>query len=329
MSDIPTSNAPAAPAAPAATPTTSSAPAPAAAKGSAPAAQNTTAPQGANSVKTDAPAVPGVTETPAEKKARKYQIKVDGQAREIDLDSMNDEELVKRVQLAEAAQRRMQEASEQRKQVESLFKLLKENPIEALKNPALGVDVRKMVEDQILREYEEAQLSEPERKAKELERQLQAREAKIQEYEQAKASEAQRQLEERVFQETQRQFVAALDAADLPRNQETIYMMADVARLNLENGIELSPAQMAAEVKDRLSQMHTHIVRGLDGEKLMSYLGDDVITKVLKYAVERVKAQENNTAFKPPVAQTENDLKTQTANDRRRDMRDARKYFRR
>lgn len=328
MSDIPTSNAPAAPAAPAAPPT-SSAPAPAAAKGAVPAAQNTTAPQGANSVKTDAPAVTGAAETTAEKKARKYQIKVDGQEREIDLDSMNDDELVKRVQLAEAAHRRMQEAAEQRKQVESLFKLLKENPIEALKNPALGVDVRKMVEDQILREYEEAQLSEPERKAKELERQLQERERKIQEYEQAKASEAQRQLEERVFQETQRQFVAALDAADLPRNQETIYMMADVARLNLENGIELSPAQMAAEVKDRLSQMHTHIVRSLDGEKLMSYLGDDVITKVLKYAVEKVKAQENNTAFKPPVQQTENDLKTQTANDRRRDMRDARKYFRR
>lgn len=328
MSDIPTSNAPAAaPTAPGATPAAPQAAA--SGKSAAPAVQNTTAPQGANSVKTDAPAAPGVAETQAEKKARKYQIKVDGQEREIDLDSMNDDELVKRVQLAEAAHRRMQEAAEQRKQVESLFKLLKENPIEALKNPALGVDVRKMVEDQILREYEESQLSEPERKAKELERQLQERERKIQEYEQAKASEAQRQLEERVFQETQRQFVAALDAADLPRNQETIYMMADVARLNLENGIELSPAQMAAEVKDRLTQMHTHIVRGLDGEKLMSYLGDEVITKVLKYALERVKAQENNTAFKPPVQQPENDLKTQTANDRRRDMRDARKYFRR
>jgi hypothetical protein len=244
---------------------------------------------------------------------------------------MKDEELVKRIQKAEAADRRMQEAAEQRKQVEALFDLLKKDPIAALKDPALGVDVRKMVEEQILREYEESQLDEPSRKTKELERQLQAEKAKWQEHEAKQQQIAEQQLHERVFQETQQQFTQALDQADVPRNKETMYMMAEIAQVNLENGIDLSPAQLAAEVKDRISGMHTHIVRSLDGEKLMNYLGDDVITKVLQFAVERVKAQQNAQAFKPAAQQSvaEPEEGESRASQRRRDLQESRKYFRR
>ena len=313
MSDVPASSAPAA--APVSTPasTNSQASAPVS-KGSAPGASNAnvssgggskpsvTTPAGASSVTPDVKAGPP-GETPAEKKARKYQIKVDGKTSEIDLDSMDDETLVKRIQLAEAAQRRMQEAAEQRKQVESLFEMMKKDPIAALKDPALDIDIRKRIEEDILREYEEAQLPEQERKYREQERQLAEREAKIKEFETRQQQASQKQLEERVFQETQTSFMEALELADVPKNRETIYMMADIARINLENGIELSPAQLAAEVKERVTGMHTHITRSLDGEKLMSYLGDDIITKVLKYAVEQVKGTQNETAFKAPSGQ--------------------------
>jgi hypothetical protein len=291
-------------------------------------------PQGASSLPADEqPQVKQEGDGQSQKKPRKYQIKVDGKVSDIDLDSITDDELVKRIQMGTAAQRRMQEAAEMRKNVESLVELLKKDPIAALKDPSLGIDVRKMVEDQILKEYEESQMSEPERKARQLERQLQEREAKIKEFEAQREREAQVALKERVFQETQQQFVEALEQEGIPKSKETIYMMAEIALVNLDHGIELTPAQMASEVRNRIIGNHQHITKLLDGEALMKHLGDDVITKVLKYAVEKVKAQQNQQAGaafsgKPvaPTSDVANDLGTEERPKRRmQDLREWRK----
>jgi hypothetical protein len=277
---------------------------------------NTTSPQGASS-------------TPDVKKAaRKLQIKVDGEVEEVDLESLDDNELTKRFQMAKAANKRMQEAAEARKQFDKFYQTLEKDPLEALKSK--NIDVRKLVEEQILREYEESQMQEPERKVLQRQRELEAREAKIKEMETQIQAKHQTELEERVFQETRNQFLTALESANLPRSDETLYMMADIARINLDNGIDVSPQQMAAEVKNRMQVMHTNIVKDLKGEQLAQYLGDSVVAEVLKFAVEKVKAQQNQQAFQPQ-APSEKPIADFDAPDRpqRRqlDIREWRKYM--
>lgn len=241
--------------------------------------------------------------TPAEaRKARNLSIKVDGQVENIDIDSMDDATLTKQLQLAKAAQKRMQEAAELKKQQESFRDRLKKDPINALKDPEFGVDVRKMIEDQILREYEEQQMDEPTRKAAQMERALSEREAKIKAQEEAYQARETAALNERVFNETKTQFEKALSESGLPNNGHTIAMMAEVAQQNLEAGIEVEPAQLAAEVRERLSQTNAHVFKGMQGEQLAKYLGDSVITEVLKFAVERVKNQQNQAGYTPPKA---------------------------
>ena len=280
------------------------------------AGMNTTSPQGASS-------------TPDVKKAaRKLQIKVDGEVEEVDLESLDDNELTKRFQMAKAANKRMQEAAEARKQFDKFYQTLEKDPLEALKSK--NIDVRKLVEEQILREYEESQMQEPERKVLQRQRELEAREAKIKEMETQIQAKHQTELEERVFQETRNQFLTALESANLPRSDETLYMMADIARINLDNGIDVSPQQMAAEVKNRMQVMHTNIVKDLKGEQLAQYLGDSVVAEVLKFAVEKVKAQQNQQAFQPQ-APSEKPIADFDAPDRpqRRqlDIREWRKYM--
>lgn len=239
--------------------------------------------------------------TPAEaRKARNLSIKVDGQVENIDIDSMDDATLTKQLQLARAAQKRMQEAAELKKQQESFRERLKKDPINALKDPDLGVDVRKMIEDQILREYEEQQMDEPTRKAAQLERSLAEREAKIKAQEEAYQQRETQALNEKVFNETRAQFEKALTESGLPNNGHTIALMAEVAQQNLEAGIELDPSQLAGEVRERLSQTNAHVFKGMQGEQLAKYLGDSVITEVLKFAVERVKNQQNQAGYTPP-----------------------------
>ena len=290
-----------APTAPAAAPASSGTAAP-----SAPASAPSSSGSGGGSV----PATPhGVNPqaldnaTPSEaRKARNLSIKVDGQVENIDIDSMDDATLTKQLQLARAAQKRMQEAAELKKQQESFRDRLKKDPVNALKDPEFGVDVRKMIEDQILREYEEQQMDEPTRKAAQMERSLSEREAKIKEREEAYQAQETKALNERVFNETKSQFEKALAESGLPNNGHTIAMMAEVAQQNLEAGIELDPGQLASEVRERLGQTNAHVFKGMQGEKLAKYLGDEVITEVLKFAVDRVKNQQNQAGYSPPKA---------------------------
>jgi hypothetical protein len=61
----------------------------------------------------------------------------------------------------------------------------------------------------------------------------------------------------------------------------------------------------------------------------MSYLGDDVVTKVLKFAVEKAKAMQNQTAFqasKPAEGLADFD-KEDRPQRRRQDLQEARKFW--
>src|SRR5439155_16062490 len=81
-------------------------------------------------------------EAAAKALARKLKLKVDGREEELP-----EEEVVKWAQMGRAAQKRFQEASEKRKQAEDFIRMLKEDPISVLSNPAIGVDFRKLAEE--------------------------------------------------------------------------------------------------------------------------------------------------------------------------------------
>jgi hypothetical protein len=275
---------------------------------------------------------PPAGETPAAKASRKLSIKVDGQVEDVDIDSMDDAELTKRLQFAKAASKRMQEAAEIKKQQEAFRERLKKDPVNALKDPEFGVDVRKMIEEQILREYEEQQMDEPTRKVKQMERAMAEREAQIAAKEQAYQERETTALNEKVFNETKAQFEEALSTGGLPNNGHTIGLMAQVAQECIENGIEASPAQLAAEVRNRLSEINSHVLKGMKGEQLAKYLGDEQITEVLRYAVERVKAQQNQAGYeKPaeaPLSGDEAYNPKATRSEKMAEMASVRKFFR-
>lgn len=240
-------------------------------------------------------------ETAAEKAARKYRLKVDGVEEEVDLDSFDDATLVKELQMARAARKRMAEAAEVRKSFKSFMEQLQKDPVNTLKNKALGgIDIRKQIEDQILREYEESQLPPEQRKALELERKLAEREQQLQAIEQERIAAAQEQFNARVEQETEAELMQALQTSGLPQTRETLSIMAQVAKLNLQHGIELTPEQIAAETRARIQRMHGVVTQSLKGEALIKHLGDEVVKEVLRYKLQSAKQQAQETMKAPP-----------------------------
>lgn len=268
----------------------SAAPAPKAGTASA-----TSTPHGATSIPTDAPVKGEATQTQAAKveaAKRKYKLKVDGAEQELEL---GDDEIAVRLQKAVAAEKRMQEAAEDKKRAKSMLDVVSD-PLKLISHPELGPKILEAAERKLIEQFQAEELKKNDPAAAEraeLQRQLEEykrKEAEAQESQQAKQRQ---ELEDQVYQQTEREFLDALDTSNLPKNRQTLYMMAEVARLNLDHGIEMTPQQMASEVNERLRGMHQHVMSGLKGDQLASYLGDEIVNEVLKHSVEKLRAKKN------------------------------------
>jgi hypothetical protein len=291
------------------------------------------------SVGTDAQEKP--VETVAEKKARTLKIKVNGKESDIDIDSMADDELSMKLQLAEAARVRMQETAELKKQFAEFQKAVKDNPWEALKDPAFGLDLDKLAEERILQRYQEEMMPEQERKVMEYEKKLKEYESRDAAAKAAKEQElvarAQAKMEEQAFEEIQRDFTAALEKGNLPRTPQVMAMMAEVAQINLQHGLELTPAQMAYEVRERLANQQKHFTGNLKGQELADFLGDAVVREVLQYSIAKAKGkiapntkavEEQDEPLQKYDDADEDLFDRKTATKRRQRALDAKEFFR-
>ncbi len=252
------------------------------------------------------PAPAPVAETPAQAERRKYKLKVDGQERE---EELSDDEVTARLQKGTAAEKRMQEAAEVKKQFRAFQEAVKKDPVAALKDPAFGLDLRKMVEDQIIQEYQNSLLPEPDQKELTYKRELEKRDAEIKAFKDAQATAQREAVEMQVYQETRRDFEAALEKENVPKTRRTLSLMAQIAKTAAENGVTLSPSQMAAEVNETLKADHQHVVSSLRGEQLATYLGPDVVKEILRYSVEKHRGA--RAAPPPPAPAPEADARDQ------------------
>lgn len=304
MSDIaapPPSAAPASPATQTKAPAASS-PSPRTAATPAPQTQSkapvSTAP---NSKHADPPAeAPTGGETAAQKRARLLKLKVDGKVEEIDVESMSDEQLALDLQMSRAARKRMQEAAEIQKQYQKLREAIKADPFEALKDPAFGgLDVYELAQQRMVDEYQKTLMTPEQQEKLKLQQEAETYKKQLQEIRQRQEAEQRQVMEKKIFEETEREFTAALEASDLPKNHETVYTMAEIAKMNLEHGVEMTPQQIAHETKARLEGNAQRYIRSLKGDALTKFLGEEAVKEILRTEVKKVRGSQ----AAPPQAQ--------------------------
>ncbi len=231
---------------------------------------------------------------------RKYKLKIDGQEREEDL---SDDEVSVRLQKASGAEKRMQEAAELRKKFMAATEAIRSDPYAALKD-AFGIDLDEIAEKRLAAKYQEQLLPENERKELEYKRQIESRDAQLKAIKDAEEGKHREAFEAKVLADTEAGFLTALQTSGLPQNYETLKMMAEVAKFNLQHGLELSPEQIASEVRDRAHSQTQHVLKSMRGEGLLKYLGPDVIKEVLKLSVEKIRGKPKALET-PPVQNTE------------------------
>lgn len=230
-------------------------------------------------------------EAEIKKALKSYELKVNGKSKKVDIDMDNDEEVKKYLQKALASDEKFQEASTYKKQAEQLVEMLQKDPLSILRNPALGLDVRKLAEQVLLQDLEDQQKS-PEQK------ELEDARRKLKEYEEAKSkNEEERkkmQLEEatkRNYEEVENSMIQALEKSDIPAEPFFVRRVADIWAAAVESGWETATIEdiMPYASEKLMGDFKSIISKHKDPAKLEKLLGKDVLDGYRKANLSRVK----------------------------------------
>jgi hypothetical protein len=244
-------------------------------------------------------------QTPAEKK--RYRVKDGDEELEVDED-----EVVRGYQRARSANKRFEEASQKTKQVEQVIKALTENPMAVLERVSGGDKqrLRGMLEDYLKQEYAMEMVPEDQRRVMELEARLQRYEQQEQTAKQKADEAAFNQKKAQSFDNYAKKFTEALKIADVPKSPFVVKRMAEYEKQAREGGYELSAHELGELVADDFEKERRPGVSAMDGEKLLKYLGDDVVKKVLQAAVQRSKPKIAAARAEPQARQQKSEKMT-------------------
>lgn len=232
-----------------------------------------------------------------EKKLKEYKLKVDGKEKSIKLDLSNDEEITKYLQKAEASDKKFAEAAEVRKAAISFIDELKKNPRKVLSDPNIGVDLKKFAEEIMNEALQEMEKSPEQREHDKLKKELE--DIKKQRDDEKKSSDEKEFTRLQVEHERQleTEITAALDVGGLPKTPRTVKAMAEMMMIALQNGIDLSPQEIAPIVKNTTMGEFKDIVNSLSDDQLEDFMGD-AIKRLQKKRVAKVKSVESASSIK-------------------------------
>ena len=227
------------------------------------------------------PSTPPKTDTPQE--VRKLKLKIDNVETE-----MSENDVIALAQKGQGSEKRFQEAAQLRKEAEGVVKFLKENPREALKQ--FGIDVRKFSEDVLMEHLTEQALTPDQKNNRDRDAELK----KYKDREQAETARVQKESEAKQEQEItegyNRSFTEALEQSGLPKNAFTISRMAQLQMTANRKGYEIPPQELAKLVREDYMAEQKSLYSGVEGDKLLELLGPDIVKKLSKAQIAKLKA---------------------------------------
>lgn len=228
---------------------------------------------------------------------RKHKIKIDGELREVD-----EEELYRMASLGGAAYKRMEEAAQIKKGTAALVAAFTKDPVGTLLRIAeaqkIPIDqVKGQMAELLQKDYEASQLDPKEKEAAELK-------AKVAAYEKEKAdakgkadAEAEKAATDEAMKYLDVEISDALKDSGLPKTPKIVARMAELMERDLRLGLNRPAKELVRYIQKEVVTGQKELVSALDGEKLLEFLGDDVVKKIR--AFDAKKAKEHPAALKP------------------------------
>lgn len=221
---------------------------------------------------------------------RKLKLKLEGQDVELP-----ESEVIALAQQGRTAAKRFQEAAAYRKQAEDILKAAEENPAEFFTKR--GKDARKWAEEYLLEQIQREAMSPEQKKAAENEKRLKEYEAQDKKAKDEARQKEMADLQKKHMQNYDKLFVEALTDSGLPKTAYTVKRMAELQLVNLRKGLELDAKSLAKIVREDYISEQKQLFGAMDGDALMDALGPDVVKKLSKAQIAKLKARSATGQF--------------------------------
>lgn len=211
------------------------------------------------------------------------------------------EYITKQLQMAKLGHTSRQQLVETQREVQAFLEELRSDPLAALQNADIGIDIKQAVAKYIEKELEEAQKS-PEQLAREKE--LSELKAAREERDRLKA-ELESKEQARLFSEAQREYNESIDNAlakykELPRSDYVIKKIANYMLEGVQQGIDVTPEDVLPLVKDEIEQEVRGMLSALSDEQVENIVGKEVFNRMRRKRVADAKAKQSSAAVKAP-----------------------------
>jgi hypothetical protein len=215
------------------------------------------------------------------------------------------EYMTKHLQLSKMGNKRAQEFSTLQKEVAEFINILKTNPKAALRNPNIGIDVKKLAAEILEEEIENSRKSPEQVEREKLENELKAiKEEREKEKEELRA----RELEQRTDLEFQRYDELISKAIeknkDLPKSPYVVKKIAEYMMLGLENNIDVHPDDVMKLVKEEIQNDIRDMFGAMPDEVVEQFLGKDRMTSMRKKNIAKAKGNAPTTTKVPDSGNT-------------------------
>lgn len=199
-----------------------------------------------------------------------------------------------KLQMDKLARSKAQEYSTLEKEVRAFVDELKKNPKKALANPAIGVDVKKLAQEIIEEEIENAAKSPEQLEKEKLEAELKAmKEEREREREEARQREFEA-LQEKEYERYDQAMSKALEGSKLPKSPYVVKKMADYMLMGLQEGMDLQPEDVIPIVEQEMQNDLKEMFAVMPDEVIEAVVGKEVINRIRKKNIAKAKGQ-------PPV----------------------------
>ena len=238
---------------------------------------------------------------------KKLILKVDGEEIEEEYDPNDENYMRKQLQLAKVAQKRMQETAGIKKDLESFFQLLQEDPDQALME--IGLDPEQYARKKIEREIEKKNKSPEQLKIEALQKELE-KERKIRDMETA----AKREAEVRAIQE---QFEVRLESdisevldknPDLPKSPYVVKRITDLMIDMLQRGRnDVTVKDVLPIVKKQFKKDFSEMFEQMPEDILEQMIGRNNLDRLRKNRVKKARETQKVETAKS-IKSTGNDV---------------------
>ena len=234
-----------------------------------------------------------------------FKIKVNGEEKDVTLDWNNKEDIIRRLQMAEAGQGAMQRSAEMERNFEREIQGLMNNPWQALEE--LGFDVDALAEERIQQQIQQLQKSPEQVAQEERDHELEELRQRLRNEEEQRESFQFQQLQQEAEIDLDSQITDALSSTtDLPKSPYVVKRIADAMLVAMENGRDdITAKDVIPWVQSEINEEIQGLFGAMPDSALEKYIGNKTIDRLRQGRLSKMKTQPvgkiNQTGKRAPV----------------------------